>query len=270
MIKEEGSLMIKKIIAIFLSVLALAAFISAETSSAPEKIKIAVMEFKAMGVPQGTADSVAEIVRNELQSSGLFSMVERTALDKIMKEQSIQMSGMVDPSQAAQVGKLAGAKKLIVGSVGSLGDQTVVTIRVVDVETGTVEVGDKQVAYNQSDLVGVVEDLTRNIASKLAGRELSVGGKSYFATSSSFSEIKVTSVAASKVMISGGKDALIKEGDRLVVYIVKGNGKVQVKGLIRVRKVFDDYSECRDDKRVDGMITSSDFVRKYDKKNDKF
>jgi TolB-like protein len=228
----------------------------------PETLKVAVMEFKAMGVAQNVADTISEVVKNELINSKLFTLIERDAMDKVLKEQSLGMSGMVDPNQAAQAGKLMGAKKIIVGSVSALEDQTMVTIRVIDVETGAIEVGDKQTAYSQSDLVSTVEELTRNIASKLVGKEISVNGKTYFASSDSFSEMKVTSVAASKVTISGGSADGIKPGEKLVVFIVKNNGKVQLKALIKVNKVFEDYSICTDNKRLTGMITSSDFVRK--------
>jgi hypothetical protein len=49
--------------------------------------------------------------------TNVFSLVERSELDKVLKEQNISNSGLIDDSQAATVGKLLGIDAIITGSV---------------------------------------------------------------------------------------------------------------------------------------------------------
>ncbi len=48
--------------------------------------------------------------------TSIFSFVERTEMERILKEQTLSMSGVIDDSQAAQVGKILGIDAIISGS----------------------------------------------------------------------------------------------------------------------------------------------------------
>jgi tetratricopeptide (TPR) repeat protein len=48
--------------------------------------------------------------------TSIFSFVERTEMERILKEQALSMSGVIDDSQAAQVGKILGIDAIISGS----------------------------------------------------------------------------------------------------------------------------------------------------------
>lgn len=50
--------------------------------------------------------------------TNIFSFVERTEMERILKEQRLSMSGVIDDSQAAQVGKILGIDAIISGTVG--------------------------------------------------------------------------------------------------------------------------------------------------------
>jgi TolB-like protein len=62
-------------------------------------------------------------------------IVERQALAKILAEQELNRTGLVNADEAIRIGKLVGAKYLIAGRVFRLGDSDHVTMRVVSVET---------------------------------------------------------------------------------------------------------------------------------------
>ncbi|WP_407398501.1 CsgG/HfaB family protein [Anaerovibrio sp.] len=66
------------------------------------------------------ASLVSEFVIEQLLDSERFNVIEREMLEAIMKEHSFNMSGMVDPLTAVQIGKLAGVKYLVAGSVTGL------------------------------------------------------------------------------------------------------------------------------------------------------
>lgn len=50
--------------------------------------------------------------------TNIFSFVERSEMERILKEQRLSMSGVIDDTQAAQVGKILGIDAIISGSVG--------------------------------------------------------------------------------------------------------------------------------------------------------
>jgi len=99
--------------------------------------------------------SATDVLITELTKSGKFIVVERSKLDSIMSEQKLGMSGAIDASTAAKVGKILGLNAIVTGSISEFGSQTegseyliaqskrqvvkaTVDIRVVDAETGQI------------------------------------------------------------------------------------------------------------------------------------
>ena len=65
--------------------------------------------------------------------------MERSQMDKILKEQAFQSSGNCDQSECAvEIGKLLSVDRMIVGSVGRIGDLYTVQARILDVQTGEI------------------------------------------------------------------------------------------------------------------------------------
>lgn len=63
---------------------------------------------------------ISEFVIEELIDTGRFNVLERDELMAITNEHSLNMTGLVDPATAAQIGRLAGVKYLVAGSVAGL------------------------------------------------------------------------------------------------------------------------------------------------------
>jgi TolB-like protein len=85
---------------------------------------------------------VSDLVVTDLARDHRLPMIERTQLGAVMNELALQQSGAVDDAKALQVGKLAGARALVVGRVSDGGDVFVVSARAVDAETGAVIVAE--------------------------------------------------------------------------------------------------------------------------------
>ncbi len=84
------------------------------------KTKIAVLDFQLQGEDFDNKDMgtiVAEWFITAMVREGRFDVVERRMLEKILGEQKLAMSGVVDASSATQIGKLLGVKVIISGSV---------------------------------------------------------------------------------------------------------------------------------------------------------
>jgi hypothetical protein len=89
----------------------------AEISRAAETKKIAVSPFNNDGVNL-SGKIEAKIAQHRLDGKPYFTTLSRQDLDKVLKEQKIQNSGLIDPSTAVEVGKVMGAQAIISGSVG--------------------------------------------------------------------------------------------------------------------------------------------------------
>lgn len=76
--------------------------------------------------------AVSELLTGRLQRDGSFRLVERSQLEAVMKEQALGLSGALDSASAAQVGKLAGARLAVLGTVARVGNSYQISSKLVD------------------------------------------------------------------------------------------------------------------------------------------
>jgi len=84
----------------------------------------------------------AEILSSRLVETKTFTVTERARLEEIMQEQRLGLSGAVESATAARVGKLSGARLVILGSVSRLGANYHLSTEMVDSETGEILASD--------------------------------------------------------------------------------------------------------------------------------
>jgi TolB-like protein len=96
---------------------------------------IAVMPFRALNAPKWLEAGIAETMIADLRRSKM-AVVERGQLDKALAELALKE---VDPAGAVKVGKLVGARTIVVGAVQGAGGQLRLTARFIQVETAVVE-----------------------------------------------------------------------------------------------------------------------------------
>jgi len=70
---------------------------------------------------QPVGEGMAEMLTTELVKSGKYRVIERQAIEKIMQEQNLGMSGAVTAQSAAKVGQLLGVELAIFGAVTEFG-----------------------------------------------------------------------------------------------------------------------------------------------------
>lgn len=66
-----------------------------------------------------------------------MQVVERDQLERVLREQKLGYSGLIDLSSAKQVGKLVGAEGVVLGSVNDFGNEVTLNARLVDLESGS-------------------------------------------------------------------------------------------------------------------------------------
>jgi len=81
---------------------------------------------------------VAEWFITAFVKDGRFDVIERGLLKKILNEQKLGMSGILDETTATKIGKLLGVKIIISGSVLKLQNILEINARIIDVETASI------------------------------------------------------------------------------------------------------------------------------------
>jgi len=120
-------------------------------------INIAVAEFTAEGVGPGDAAVVGNILRGVLVKSGDFNVLDRQNMDKILTEHAVQRTGCKNEECAVRLGRLFNVQRIIVGSFGKLLNSYVVSIEMVDVETGKVMYADMITGDNVDQIMNGVK-----------------------------------------------------------------------------------------------------------------
>jgi curli biogenesis system outer membrane secretion channel CsgG len=118
----------------------LASFSEAQTAAAGtppatgRKKRVAVFDFDyatvqsyasaAFGTNVDVGKGISDLTVKFLVKDGTYSVIERQAMDKILREQNFSNSDRADPNSAAKIGKLLGVDAIIVGSVTQFGNDT--------------------------------------------------------------------------------------------------------------------------------------------------
>jgi len=90
----------------------------AEIDRAAYTKKVAVTDFYNDRV--GLSSKIeSNLARVKIDNKNYFTMVSRNDFNKIIKEQRIQNSGLIEPSTAVNVGNLIGAQAIVSGHVGT-------------------------------------------------------------------------------------------------------------------------------------------------------
>jgi TolB-like protein len=111
---------------------------------------------------------VSELLFASLVVEPDMYLVDR-AENTILSELSLNLSGLVDPAQATEVGRLTGAKLLISGSVMMVGKKLIVVARVIGTETSRV-VGASVKGDQDAELDVLVEELGAKVAKTIRER----------------------------------------------------------------------------------------------------
>ena len=138
------------------------------------KLRVAVFDPTSSGttIDEGTRVAVRELISSTFVNTGKYTIVERSLLDKVMKEQAFSNSDVVDESQATELGRLAGANKVVLSVVTLVGGRNMLSIKMIDVKTAAVEL-QKTKVVSSSDLLDWVEPLTLELLGLKASEPVS-------------------------------------------------------------------------------------------------
>jgi hypothetical protein len=90
----------------------------------------------------------SDAIALHLMKTRRFDVLERSYLERVLREQSLHQTGLIDPSTGAKIGKILGARFIVTGeaiplkyqdTIGNYHDNMIdtCTIKIIDVETAS-------------------------------------------------------------------------------------------------------------------------------------
>ena len=127
---------------------------------------VAVADFSGQDVSAAEAATVAGLIRTELVNMGVYRVVDRGNMDKILAEVGYQMSGCTETGCAVEMGKHLNVTHMIVGTVSRLGETYIIMVNVVEMETAQIVRSYRQTAENKRDLINACSVLAQTLAAE--------------------------------------------------------------------------------------------------------
>jgi TolB-like protein len=135
-----------------------------------EKVKIAIMEFHGLN-QEAQNDNLGKIFTEMLTTSFVksdaFKIIEREQLRKLLEELQLNQSGIIDTTNAKQIGKMVGADAIVIGNIIKIGNDMRLDARIIDVETGIILTGEKSEGKVDLKSIGLMAE---SIVADLAHR----------------------------------------------------------------------------------------------------
>lgn len=134
--------------------------------SALDSVSLAVLSVESRGMEGGMAETTTNLLTTRLGNYSNIHLIERAQIQQVIDEQKLQQTGLTSPAEAAQIGRILNAGRVLVGSINRLGSSVVISVRLVDTETAEVK-GAREIMCNkcqESDLPKALTLLVRSIA----------------------------------------------------------------------------------------------------------
>jgi TolB-like protein len=136
----------------------------------PKVYPLAIFPFQERGSGvEGYGAKVSDILFATLVANPELYLVDRADLDKVLEEHHLNLTGMVAPDQANQVGQLTGAKILVTGSVIEAGSSLYVVAKIIGTETTRV-LGESVKGRTTDELAALAEQLAEKVAATIVKR----------------------------------------------------------------------------------------------------
>ena len=149
---------------ILLPVLALA---FAAVGGAQEKPSISVLDFKASGISEAELVVFVDFITSHIVSTNAYRVIDRSQRETILSEINFSLQDCADEACQVQIGRLLSAKQIVIGSLGRIGVQYILNMKLVEVETG-------EAVRSLSEVYKSIDDLvndSKRIAYGLVGLE---------------------------------------------------------------------------------------------------
>ncbi len=253
--------------------------------------RVAVVNFEDVAQYQGysgnrraLAAAAADVVTESLHNSGAFIVIEREQLNRVLGEQQLGASGLINPKSAAKMGQLLGVQAIITGKItdlnvihsksgfggyfqkDSMKYHARVSLRMVDVTTGetwAAESGEGEAIQSSAVILGggkATQDDTLGKKALYAAIHSMMNKLVASAANKPWSG-SVASVARGKVYITAGSESGMQVGSTLVVRRLGPEIIDPTTGQVLGREAGDDVGVLQVVGHLNGKVTTCAVVQ---------
>jgi hypothetical protein len=131
------------------------------------KDRIGVMDFtESDGLPVGIGKLAATHAIMSLLESRKYTVIEKSTVDFILKEQALQQKGCTDTECAINTGKLIAANLMLTGNIIRLNEKIILSLNIRNLELGKVEISETVSILNLTDLESTIVDSINRFTTK--------------------------------------------------------------------------------------------------------
>lgn len=130
---------------------------------------LALLTIEDQGLNHMEMKLIINVLRNDLVNAGVWQVLDRENMDKVLREQSLNSYGIVSDQDAIRLGRLLNVEKIMVGSIMNLGDEYFMELRIIDVATSTIEKSRTDRCASPEDL----PDMIHRLISRMSGVAIS-------------------------------------------------------------------------------------------------
>jgi TolB-like protein len=143
----------------------LASDLSASLSKASIK-KVAVLDFTNLS---GDGSDLGRYMAEQLSvqlanSSKEFSVMNRANLNRILEEQKLTASGLMNPENAKKLGLFSGVDAIVMGSITPFGERLNITVQLLSTETAQVVGGTSVKITRSKEINDLLESVSQPVA----------------------------------------------------------------------------------------------------------
>jgi hypothetical protein len=155
---------------LLICVLIIVAFVAWGEWNNIDRLKVAVLDLRAR-VDGIDTTTLSELLLVGLVEQNAFQVVERDMIDAVVEEQQFQLSE-ISTGDIAKLGSLAGAHKIIAGSISRLGDTYFIIVKGIDTTTAVIDLSDQVSSPSVDGLVAVLPVLAERLVRKARGEQV--------------------------------------------------------------------------------------------------
>ncbi|NOY78814.1 MAG: hypothetical protein GXO76_13205 [Calditrichaeota bacterium] len=220
-----------------------------------ERMGIAVLPFENKGASKDLGEIVLDKMTTVLVNKNRFKVMERAQLNRILEEQKLGMSGILDAATAAKIGKGIGVDAIVMGSVVLTQNGSVsIDARVIDTESARIITA--RDGYSGSSDMQSVKNTVENVANAIVEDLPLVDGF-------------VIQVNGQKIMLDKGLNSGLRPGMKCIIYRegkeirhpitgeVLGR-ETNIIGEVLVNDSFEKYSVAKPISTTGGVISVGD------------
>jgi len=144
------------------------------------KQRLAVLKITAQGVSPDVAETLTQVVTEQAGRTPGFSAISQAELGSLLGvERQKQLLGCGDQSCLAEIGGALGARLVLSGTLGRVGESYVLQLQLLDTQKAQIRARESRtITGPQSELLAAARDLTNRV---LTGKALDTTGKIKFA-----------------------------------------------------------------------------------------